>query len=124
MLHISSYGVLNDVKGDHFPIYICVKKPRESKVKKQVLCRTYTAYDKGVLQNLKLNDDWLGFYAETDPNILWRTIKSKIDLHLNIISPFENLTLITNKPCWLSHHIIESIKDRVCRFWCEMVCSF
>ena len=112
MYQINYYGVLNDVIGDHFPIFLCIKKVRETKSWKRVLGRSYTAYNKDTFQTLLMNDDWTGFYSENDPNILWETINTKIAYHLNVMCPIKYLMVSSKKPFWLSHHIIESINDR------------
>ena len=42
---IKSSGVLNDVISDHFPIYVCVKKPRELQATSLIYGHTYVNYD-------------------------------------------------------------------------------
>ena len=72
--YVSSFGVLHDIIGDHCPIYLCIKKPRETNKCKRILGRTYTADDKTLFQTLLINDSWDEFFSETDPNILWEMI--------------------------------------------------
>ena len=109
---IHSSGVLNDVISDHFPVFVCVKKQRETHNYTRIKGRSYINYDKNTFCSLLSNDDWVFFYKERDPNILWDLLLEKINTHLSIMCPIKYIKVSTNKPFWLSHHIFESINDR------------
>ena len=109
---VNASGVLNDVISDHFPIFACIKKPREKKTYTSILGRTYTSYNKEIFTGLLENENWEELYAVTDPNIIWDLIVDKINTHLSVMCPIKNLKVSTNTPFWLNHHIIEAINDR------------
>ena len=109
---VSTSGVLNDVISDHFPIYVCVKKKREVKIHTCIRARTYTRYHKEDFQTLLSNERWNEVYMLDDPNEIWNSILDKINSILEIMCPVKNIRLTTNRPYWLSHHILECISDR------------
>ena len=111
-MFIHSSGVLDDVLSDHFPVFACVKKPREVHKCTRIKGRSYIRYDKTSFCSLLQNDDWTEFYNVRDPNILWDILIHKINTHLSVMCPIKFIRVTINKPFWLSHHILESINDR------------
>ena len=109
---VASSGVLNDVISDHFPTYACIKKKREAKEYARVRARTYTSYDKVIFQTILKNEDWNVVHMLDDPNEIWTHIFEKINNILCTMCPIKYIRVTTNKPYWLSHHILECINDR------------
>ena len=109
---LHSFGGLDDVISDHFPIFVCVKKPCEVYSYSRVKGRSYTQYDKITFCTLLQADNWAEFFAESNPNILWDILLEKIEAHLGIMCPLKYIKITNNKPFWLSHHIFESLNDR------------
>ena len=105
-------GVLNDVLSDHYPIYVCIKKPREVHVSTYIHGRTYTAYDKNRFQTMLGNMDWDSYFLETNPNVLWDILTDNIVKINSVMCPLKQIKVSKNKPYWLSHHMRESINER------------
>ena len=89
---VFSSGVLNDVVSDQYPIYVCVKKPREVKKYAKIMGRSYNAYEKEAFCTLLRNDDWNQLYETDDPNDAWDIILNKMNTHLGIMCPIINPT--------------------------------
>ena len=99
---------MNDVISDHHPIYICIKKRRNSVEYSKIKGRTYKKYDKLIIQTLIKNENWEIFYELDDPTELWNLIKDRILKHLDIMCPIKYI----NSPPWITHDIVEAINDR------------
>ena len=80
---LAKIGVLTDVISDHYPVFICIKKPMTTTTFHKIKGRTYRNYNKEVLQTLVTNDSWDEFYNIVDPAELWDFISSTISKHLN-----------------------------------------
>ena len=113
---IRSCGTLNDVISDHFPVYICIKKERTKPEHTKVKGRTYSKYDKAVLQNLLKSENWQPFYELTDPNELWDNILNKIRKHVDIMRPIKYIRIRNDSPPWITQDVLEMINDRSASF--------
>ena len=80
-------GVLNDVSIDHYPIYVCIKKPHVVHVSTYIHGRTYTPYDKNRFQTLLGNVDWDSYFLETNQNVTWDIIMDNIVKIINVMCP-------------------------------------
>ena len=110
--HVSNSGVLDDVVSDHYPIFACIKKKRETKSYTWVHARTYTAYHKLNFQGLLSNVNWDKVFLLENPNEIWSSILEEINSILQTMCPIKNIRVTNHKPFWLSHHILECISDR------------
>ena len=109
---IVACGTLVDVISDHLPIFICIKKQRNTTEFHKIKGQTYKNYDKTILQSLMRNVNWETYYNLEDPNDLWNFIKIKIEEFLNIMCPIKYLKIRTDSPPWITQEVIEAINDR------------
>ena len=112
---ISNYieqEVLCDVISDHDPIFICIKKQRLKPEYVKIKGRTYSKYDKPVLQALIENNNWLEFYSSLNPGEIWDCMQNIIVKHLNVMCPIKYIRIRTNSPYWITQEIVEAINDR------------
>ena len=113
---ISKAGILVEVISDHFPIFMCIKKKRNHAEYCKIKGRTYKKYDKTLLQNLILLEDWTYYYNLTNTAELWNFIMTLIQKHLDIMCPIKLIRIRKNSPPWITHEIVEAINDRNCSF--------
>ena len=109
---VSAVGVLNDVISDHYPIFICIKKKRNSTEFRKIKGRTYKNYDKEIFQTLITHENWNPFYVLTNPIDLWNYVLNVIRKHIDIMCPIKCIRIRTNSPPWITQEVIESINDR------------
>ena len=103
--YVHSYGTLCNVISDHYPVYICRKKPREHKTFMKSYGRTYGKYNKTLFQSLLQQYDWERYFNETDPNVLWEIIFDIITHQLSVMCPLKKIRITSNAPPWLTPHI-------------------
>ena len=109
---VISAGVLDDVISDHYPVFLCVKKQRNTVKFCKIKGRTYRKYDKEVLQTLIERENWDIFYNTVDPSELWDIILNTITMHLDVMCPMKFIRIRENSPPWISQDIVEAINDR------------
>ena len=109
---IVSSGTLVDIISDHMPIYICIKKQRNTAKFQKIKGRTYRNYNKDILQALITNDNWDRFFELYNPTDLWNFILKIIENHVNVMCPIKFMRIRTNSPPWITQDVIEAINDR------------
>ena len=110
--HVCQAGTISNVISDHFPVFICKKKDREHRIFSKIEGRSYSNYDKTILQNLLSSLNWDFYFSETDPDILWAHLFGAITQHLSIMCPLKQIRVTNNPPPWITHYIFEAINDR------------
>ena len=88
--HVSEYGVLNDMNGDHAPVYVVKKQPTVLKIKgsKQITCRSYKDYSSDAVKEYVAACDW-DMPDDPNPDSLVEQLVTKITEYLDLNHPLK-----------------------------------
>ena len=112
MKNISKCGVLNYDVSDHLPIF-CVKKKQRIKIKKKITFgRSYKKYNKETFLRLLDSQTWETFFEINNPENLWKVFIRNITSSLDALCPVKQLTVVDNKPRWLSNALLWQMRNR------------
>lgn len=109
--NVSYYGTLNYHISDHIPIFIVIKKHKESYPKVIFIGRTYLNYSKDLLHNILTSHNWGRFYAAFDVDTAWVLLFSAILAAANKLRPIKNFHIKQDLPPWFSDDITELSKN-------------
>ena len=93
-IYILEYSILNDFVSDHYTLR--KKKKREKCDVGRRTIRDYSAFDKNVIDNFLMSQDWERFDNSMDPDIQWEIILANI-LAVNIKMCKASLDVIPSK---------------------------
>ena len=88
------------------------KKGRDHRSKVEFQGRSYRGYDKKVMREKLLESSWEDFYALKDPNEAWNFILGRLQPILDEMCPIRTFYIKNYRPDWVTHELIEQIKDR------------
>ena len=105
-------GVINYNISDHLPIYLIKKKLRNKIKKIKVQGRSYLHYDKGVFNRILQTWDWDRFDLATNPEVMWDCFIKLVTKTLDILCPVKDLSVVDNKPEWLTNALLIGMRQR------------
>ena len=74
--------------------------------------RSYRGYDKELMKKELLKESWDRFYALDDPNDAWEFILNRLYPILDKMCPIRTYNIKNYRPDWVTHELLEQIKDR------------
>ena len=110
---IESAGLLDWNVSDHVPTFVNIKKKKTIFVKDKFTGRSYRRFDEDVFLN-RLRPHLTQAFMNTmnDVNEKWGHFYNSVELELNKICPIREFNFKKDKPAWLTHDLIELIKDK------------
>ena len=112
ILDTNGVGVIDYNVSDHLPIFLVKKKKRNKIEKKEAEGRSYLHYDQEVFVRMLKAQDWAQFDSATEPEALWNHFCSNVIQTLDVICPIRKLTVVDNKPEWLSNDLLIMMRQR------------
>lgn len=91
---ISQHGSINYNISDHLPVYIVLKKSKESYTRTTFRGRSYSNYDKNLFQSRLFYTNWGRLFAMTDINCAWDFFYNILLTQVNIMCPVFDLHFI------------------------------
>lgn len=110
--YVSSLGVVDFNCSDHLPIYIVVKKEKETYHKAKFIGRSYANFNKEEFQAELMSTNWGRLYGTLDVNDAWEFIYNQILLIADRICPMKEFIIRRDHPQWFNHEIIELSVNR------------
>lgn len=110
--YIASSDVINYNCSDHLPVYINIKKNKESYHKTKFVGRSYRNYVKEDFQQILYNHNWGRLYGTWDVNDAWDLIFDKIRMTADQLCPIKEFFVKKDHPVWFNHDIIEMAANR------------
>ena len=110
--YIEKAGALNHFISDHQPIFTIYKKQRDSRPEVDFRGRSYRNYERATFKDKLLECNWDEFYQIKDPNVAWDFILRKVVPILDQMCPIRSFKIKNYRPEWVTHELIEQIKDR------------
>ena len=110
---IKASGTIKTNISDHTPIFVNIKKPKQTFSKTTFTGRTYRNFNEDDFVNL-LRESGLEDTVNTaiNPDACWDEFYACILSALDKSAPLRTSTFGKNKPEWLTAEIIEIMKDR------------
>ena len=113
MKFVTAAGALDSFLSDHQPIFIIKKKTRNGgKSDQQFEGRSYKHYDKQKFTNRLTTKNWIPFYEAKSPTLAWEIMQNNIKEVADDICPTKTFKIKNTKPCWITHELIEQMRDR------------
>ena len=112
ILNIIDQGVIDYNISAHLPIHMIKKKARNHIKKMDAFGRSYLHYNDEVFSRLLHETDWEVFAAKDDPESLWDIFIDNIMKVLDQICPVRKVTVVTDKPDWLTNELLVLIRQR------------
>ena len=109
---VSYCGVLNCMVADHYAVYACRKKPRETYCPTMFTGRSYKNYDVNDLKEYLVELNWEEFHESIDPDFQWRFIYENIIEYLDDCCPVRSFRIKKKSEPWVTRETIELINDR------------
>ena len=105
-------GILDWNLSDHLPTYINIKKEKAKFSKIDFQGRSYKKFDKDEFIRLLQEADINEILQSDNIDIIWRSLRTKIEGLLDQIAPVKTFKFRNSKPGWLSNDLIEMMRDR------------
>lgn len=103
----SSHGTINFNASDHLPIYLTIKKQKELYTKTRFTGRSYSTYDKNILQTNLKDLNWGRFYGTLDVDEAWSILFNSILTECDKQCPIKEFRIRRDRPIWFSDEITE-----------------
>ena len=110
--YIDETGVLDHYLSDHLPIFMVKKKRRDSRPTVEFEGRSYRNYNSEMLHDLLVQCEWDDFYDARDPNNAWDLMVQKFMPIIDKMCPKRKFVIKNYRPEWVTHELLELIKDR------------
>ena len=111
-LYVKAAGTLEHFISDHQPIFIVKKKGRDRRPSVIFEGRTYRSYDKEVMKQRLLSQNWDEYFKIQDPDEAWDHILTKFMPVIDEMCPIRSFHIKNYKPDWINSELLEQIKDR------------
>ena len=110
---IESTGLLDWNVSDHVPTFVNIKKKKKVFDKDKFTGRSYQHFDEDVFVNLLRPYLTQGYMDSMDDvNEKWGHFYISVQSELNKICPIREFCFKKDKPPWLTHDLLELIKDK------------
>lgn len=101
------HGTVNYNVSDHLPIYLSIKKPKETYTKVSFSGRSYALYDKVLFQSNLTKINWGRYYGTFDVDEAWDILYTAILNECDRQCPIKEFKIRRNRPVWFSDEITE-----------------
>ena len=105
-------GILDWNLSDHLPTFINIKKEKAKFSKIDFQGRSYKNFDEDEFIRLLQEADINNILQNNNVDIIWRSLRTKIEGVLDQIAPIKTFKFRNSKPGWLSNDLIEMMHDR------------
>lgn len=109
---VSQHGSINYNVSDHLPVYLVLKKLKETYQSTTFSGRCYTHYDKEEFQNRLFYTNWGRFVAMVDVDHAWDFFFNTILKEANHMCPHKKFIVRRDHPPWFNTDLIELSANR------------
>lgn len=109
---VAHHGTISYNISDHLPIYLVLKKTKESYQSTKFRGRSYINYDKELFQTRLFFTNWGRFFAMDDINDAWDFFFNTLLRECNIMCPVKDFTIRRDHPPWFNLELIELSANR------------
>ena len=110
--HVKAAKTLDLNLSDHLAILVTRKKTWIKPKKVSFRDRSYKNYNKEVFQDRLTETNWVDFFRQNDPNILWESLKNSIVTVADQICPMRDFKVPEAREPWVTNEMLEAIKDK------------
>lgn len=109
---VSHHGTIAYNISDHIPVYLVLKKTKESYQTTKFRGRSYFDYDKEVFQSRLFFTNWGRFFAMQNVNEAWEFFFNTLLRESNLMCPVKDFTIRRDHPPWFNTELIELCANR------------
>ena len=106
------HGIVPYYMSDHYLIFCSRKKFKQKSDKMDIVARNYNKYDPDKLAADLAMCDWGTVYSASDVDCAWNNFVSIFEGLLDIHAPWQQMSVPTNSPEWVTHEFISECKAR------------
>lgn len=109
---VTQHGSINYNISDHLPVYIILKKAKESYKSSTFKGRSYKGYDKIAFQNKLFYSNWGRFYAMDNIDNAWEFFFNLLLTEADLMCPVIEYRIKRDHPPWFNRDLIDLSNHR------------
>lgn len=110
--YVASADIVNFNCSDHLPVYITIKKHKETYAKAKFYGSSYRHYVKEDFQRIIYNRNWGRLFGTWNVDEAWDIIFNVINTTADKFCPKKQFQVKKDHPAWFNHDIIELSANR------------